>query len=73
MKRLLIIVTFAFESLLLSCQDNQIPKNKVAGTWIPVKATVETNGIETFPYGSNPKGQLIFTPEMQFLEFIIDS
>ena len=73
MKRLLLLGTFIATAFMLSCQNKEVIKNKVAGTWKPLSATVYNNGIKTFPYGPNPTGRLIFTPEMQFLEYIVDS
>lgn len=72
-KKLSFIATFTVVTIFLSCQDSEAPKNKVVGTWIPVSAVVIKNKTKTFPYGQNPEGRLIFTSDMQFLEYIIDS
>lgn len=73
MKKLLSVATSIHLAFFLSCKGDSIPKNNVVGTWTPISAIVHKNGTETFPYGKNPTGRLIFTSEMQFLEYIMDS
>lgn len=46
--------------------------NQVAGTWRMVSATLETNGRIERPYGENPQGMLVFTPDMHFVEVLTD-
>lgn len=46
--------------------------NKVAGTWRMSSATVEVDGATSFPYGPEPRGMLVFTCDMHFVEFIHD-
>src|SRR5690606_35834061 len=58
--------------IIYACNERD-RENKVVGTWEPVGAIVKIEDKKTYPYGLKPKGRLIFTKEMQFLEFIIDS
>ncbi len=46
--------------------------NQVAGTWRIVSATVEENGKIHRPYGDNPRGMLVFTKDMHFIEVLTD-
>jgi len=44
--------------------------NRIAGTWRMVSATLEHNGRVERPYGENPQGMLVFTPDMHFVEVL---
>lgn len=46
--------------------------NKVAGTWNLIAATVESDGVISHPYGPEPRGRLVFTPDLYFVEFLHD-
>ncbi|WP_282341270.1 MULTISPECIES: lipocalin-like domain-containing protein [Pseudomonas] len=46
--------------------------NKVAGTWNLIAATVENDGVTSYPYGPEPQGRLVFTPDLYFVEFLHD-
>lgn len=46
--------------------------NQVAGTWRMVSATLEAEGRIERPYGENPQGMLVFTPDMHFVEVLTD-
>ena len=46
--------------------------NQVAGTWRMVSATLEADGRIERPYGDNPQGMLVFTPDMHFVEVLTD-
>ena len=46
--------------------------NKVAGTWRPISATLEVNGVKSLPYGPEPQGLLVFTSDMHFIELLRD-
>ncbi|NYF19457.1 hypothetical protein HDC36_000894 [Xanthomonas sp. JAI131] len=46
--------------------------NQVAGTWRMVAATLETGGETLRPYGENPRGMLVFTTDMHFVEVLTD-
>lgn len=49
------------------------PSNKVVGTWRIVSATVVgVDGTTSYPYGPEPKGMLVFTSDMHFVEFLHD-
>jgi hypothetical protein len=50
-------------------QATPIP-NDVAGTWRMVSATLEENGKVTRPYGENPAGMLVFTPDLYMVEVL---
>jgi hypothetical protein len=50
----------------------QTPPNKVVGTWRPISATVEVNGVTSLPYGSEPQGMLVFTSDMHFVLLLRD-
>jgi hypothetical protein len=62
-------------SLTASAREGEAEKravNQVAGTWRMVSATLETNGRIERPYGENPQGMLVFTPDMHFVEVLTD-
>ena len=44
--------------------------NQVEGTWRMVSATLEADGRIEHPYGDNPQGMLVFTPDMHFVEVL---
>ncbi|AHL33680.1 hypothetical protein CD58_12590 [Pseudomonas brassicacearum] len=44
--------------------------NQIAGTWRMVSATLERDGQIDRPYGENPQGMLVFTPDMHFVEVL---
>ncbi|MGP0171691.1 lipocalin-like domain-containing protein [Pseudomonas sp. NCHU5208] len=46
--------------------------NQVLGTWRMVSATLTENGRVERPYGENPQGMLVFTPDMHFVEVLTD-
>jgi len=46
--------------------------NTVAGTWRIVSATVEADGKISYPYGEAPRGKLVFTDNLHFVEFMYD-
>lgn len=46
--------------------------NKVAGTWNLIAATVESDGVTSYPYGPEPRGRLVFTENLHFVEFLHD-
>lgn len=46
--------------------------NKVSGTWQMIAATVEVNGKTSLPYGPEPRGKLVFTTDLHFVEFLHD-
>jgi len=46
--------------------------NQVEGTWRMVSATLEADGRIEHPYGDNPQGMLVFTPDMHFVEVLTD-
>ncbi|SOE49791.1 lipocalin-like domain-containing protein [Orrella dioscoreae] len=49
------------------------PANQVLGTWRMVKAEVEQDGITRPAYGTQPRGMLVFTPDMHFVEVLTDA
>lgn len=69
----LIRLAAAATLLLAAATSNaeQIP-NKVAGTWNLIAATVENDGVTSYPYGPEPRGRLVFTPDLYFVEFLHD-
>ncbi len=73
MKKLHILLSIVLVLFLCACEQKTQVKNKVVGTWKPVKVVLENNGKHFFPFGQEPKGMLSFTPNMRFVEFIIDS
>lgn len=46
--------------------------NQVAGTWRMVSATLETGGGIERPYGERPRGMLVFTDDLRFVEVLTD-
>jgi hypothetical protein len=44
--------------------------NQIVGTWRMVSATLERDGQIDRPYGENPQGMLVFTPDMHFVEVL---
>lgn len=44
--------------------------NQIAGTWRMVSATLKRDGRIDRPYGENPQGMLVFTPDMHFVEVL---
>ncbi len=49
-----------------------IAPNSVAGTWRIISATAESNGNIFYPYGREPRGKLVFTEDLHFVEFMYD-
>lgn len=47
-------------------------ENKVLGTWRIVKAVVNPETDNLLPYGPQPQGLLVFTPDMHFIEVLND-
>lgn len=47
-------------------------QNQIVGTWRMVSATLERDGKIERPYGENPQGMLVFTPDMHFVEVLTD-
>lgn len=47
-------------------------ENKVLGTWRIVKAVVNPETDNVLPYGPEPRGLLVFTPDMHFVEVLND-
>ena len=48
------------------------PPNKVQGTWRMVSAQIEQDGRMRPVYGEQPRGMLVFTPDMHFVEVLTD-
>lgn len=75
LSRPLLVAGLLALSLNATARDGE-PKartaNQVAGTWRMVSATLETNGGVEHPYGENPQGMLVFTPDMHFVEVLTD-
>lgn len=46
--------------------------NNVVGTWRPISATLEVDGVKSQPYGPKPHGMLIFTSDMHFMMMLRD-
>lgn len=46
--------------------------NQIVGTWRMVSATLEHDGKLERPYGEQPQGMLVFTPDMHFIEVLTD-
>lgn len=46
--------------------------NKVAGTWRMVSALIDPDGARTPAYGVRPRGMLVFTPDMHYVEVLTD-
>lgn len=59
-------------SLMAVASEREPALNQVAGTWRMVSATLETDGRIERPYGENPQGMLVFTPDMHFVEVLTD-
>jgi len=69
----LIRLAAAATLLLAAMSSNAESKpNKVAGTWNLIAATVENDGVISHPYGPEPKGRLVFTADLYFVEFLHD-
>lgn len=49
-----------------------VTPNEVVGTWRMVSATLETGGRVEQPYGPRPRGMLVFTDDLQFVEVLTD-
>ncbi|WP_101926495.1 MULTISPECIES: lipocalin-like domain-containing protein [Luteimonas] len=47
--------------------------NQMAGTWRMVSATLETGGRIERPYGPTPRGMLVFTDDLHFVEVLTDA
>lgn len=64
----------AAAALLLAAVSSHAEQkpNKVAGTWNLIAAMVESDGVISHPYGPEPKGRLVFTPDLYFVEFLHD-
>nr|WP_288453438.1 lipocalin-like domain-containing protein [uncultured Pseudomonas sp.] len=64
----------AAATLLLAAMSSnaESKSNKVAGTWNLIAAKVENDGVISHPYGPEPKGRLVFTPDLYFVEFLHD-
>ncbi len=64
----------AAAALLLAAVSSHAEQkpNKVAGTWNLIAATVENDGVTSYPYGPEPRGRLVFTPDLYFVEFLHD-
>lgn len=65
-------VVGTFAALAIATPALAQTPNKVVGTWRPISATVEVNGTQSSPYGPDPRGKLIFTSDMHFVELIHD-
>lgn len=74
MHRLSLIRLAAAATLLLAAATSSAEQkpNKVAGTWNLIAATVENDGVTSYPYGPEPRGRLVFTPDLYFVEFLHD-
>lgn len=69
----LIRLAAAAALLLAAMGSHAEPKpNQVAGTWNLIAATVESDGVISHPYGPEPRGRLVFTPDLHFVEFLHD-
>lgn len=49
------------------------PPNQVLGTWRMVSATVDPDGKNAPAYGARPNGLLVFTPDMHYVEVLLDT
>lgn len=47
--------------------------NKVLGTWRMVSAEITQDGKTRPAYGAQPRGMLVFTPDMHFVEVLTDA
>ncbi|WP_210191656.1 MULTISPECIES: lipocalin-like domain-containing protein [Rhodomicrobium] len=47
-------------------------ENKVVGTWRIVKGVINPGTDNVLPYGPDPRGMLVFTPDMHFIEVLHD-
>lgn len=47
--------------------------NQVAGTWRMVSALIDPDGARVPAYGLRPRGMLVFTTDMHFVEVLTDS
>lgn len=68
------LIRLAAATLLLAAMSSHAEPNpnKVAGTWNLIAATVENDGVTSYPYGPEPRGRLVFTPDLYFVEFLHD-
>jgi hypothetical protein len=69
------LIRMAAATALLLCAASSLAAeapNKVAGTWNLIAATVESDGVKSYPYGPEPRGRLVFTPDLYFVEFLHD-
>lgn len=46
--------------------------NQLVGTWAMVTATTERHGVKADAYGPEPRGWLVFTKELTFVEVLTD-
>lgn len=61
--------------MLAACaaaQPSQAVPNKVAGTWQMVSASIDPDGARIPAYGARPRGMLVFTPDMRYVEVLTD-
>lgn len=72
LSRISIWATTTFAVLIITAPAVAQTPNNVVGTWRPVSAIVEMNGTKSFPYGPDPRGKLIFTSDMHFVELLHD-
>ena len=72
MKPFAIIATVTSLFAFAAQAETNPRRNLVAGTWQPVTATVEIDGRISMPYGPTPKGKLVFTDDLHFVELLFD-
>lgn len=48
-------------------------ENQVVGTWRMMSATIDPGGRNIAAYGEKPRGLLVFTPDMHFVEVLTDA
>ncbi|WP_200932187.1 lipocalin-like domain-containing protein [Pseudorhodoferax sp. Leaf265] len=55
-----------------AAQPSQAVPNKVAGTWQMVSASIDPDGARIPAYGARPRGMLVFTTDMRYVEVLTD-
>lgn len=55
-----------------TAQSPQGQPNKVVGTWRMVSAFVDPEGARVPAYGARPRGMLVFTTDMHYVEVLTD-
>lgn len=62
----------AMAALPITAPAMAAEQNKVVGTWRIVKAVINPGTDNALPYGPDPRGMLVFTPDMHFIEVLHD-